>query len=109
VPFTHSLRAFNALVPPELRLSDEVIQEFYATQRPPAGRAAAQPDPVYADRPPVFRATHGNTRVTIFEGGHEMVHQAALNWLAKQRKGQPAVWDIHDFIRLETSSSESGK
>ena len=109
VPFLHSLRAFNAVVPPIARLSDEVIEAFYATQQPPAARAAVQPDPVYANCPPVFRATHGNTRVTIFEGGHEIVHQAALNWLAKQRKGQPAVWEIKDYIKLETSSSESGK
>lgn len=109
VPFTHSLRAFNAVVPPEQRLSDETIEAFYATQQPPPGRGVVQPDLVYGTWSPVFRAAHGNTRVTIFEGGHEIVHQAALNWLAKQRKGQPAVWGLRDFIKLETGASESGK
>ncbi|MFO1440184.1 MAG: hypothetical protein U1F81_17820 [Verrucomicrobiaceae bacterium] len=46
--------------------------------------------------------------MTIFEGGHEIVHQAALNWLAKQRKGQPAVWEIKDFIPLAADGT-SGK
>jgi hypothetical protein len=46
--------------------------------------------------------------VTIFEGGHEIVHQAALNWLAMQRKGQPAVWDLKKFLPLEADGT-SGK
>jgi hypothetical protein len=51
----------------------------------------------------------GNTRVTIFEGGHEIVHQAALNWLAKQRRGQPPVWEVQEFIPISSERSASGK
>ena len=55
----------------------------------PQGWPAAAPDASFGIHAPIFRRASGNTRVTIFEGGHEIVHQAALNWLAKQRKGQP--------------------
>jgi hypothetical protein len=57
----------------------------------------------------VPRHERQHPRVTIFEGGHEIVHQAALNWLAKQRKGQPPVWEVKDFIPISSESSASGK
>lgn len=108
VPFTHGLRAFNAVASQEARLDEKEIVEYYETQRLPAGWAEASPDPVYGKWKPVFRRTAGNVRVTLFQGGHEIVHQAALNWLSLQRTGIPAVWDVKDFIKLE-ANSESGK
>lgn len=109
VPFQHSLRAYNAAVKPEARLDAAGIESFYATQKLPSGWPAAARDPVYGIHQPVFRATSGNARITIFDGGHEIVHQAALNWLSKQRKGSPVVWEIKDFIPIGTELSESGK
>jgi dipeptidyl aminopeptidase/acylaminoacyl peptidase len=109
VPFIHSLQAFNAVVPREKQIPEEVIRSFYETQRLPGGWPAPDADPSYGKWKPVFRKSHVNTRVTIFEGGHEIVHQAALNWLAQQRQGQHAVWDVKDFIPVETGASESGK
>jgi dipeptidyl aminopeptidase/acylaminoacyl peptidase len=109
VPFTHSLHAFNAVVPGKDRIPEDAIRSFYEAVRLPAGLPAADPDPSYATWKPVFRKVSGNTRATIFEGGHEIVHQAALNWLAQQRKGQPAVWDVKDFIKLDVGGGVSGK
>ncbi|MES2596896.1 MAG: prolyl oligopeptidase family serine peptidase [Verrucomicrobiota bacterium] len=109
VPFEHSLRAYNAAVKPDARLDAAGIEAFYTTEKLPSGWPAAGPDPVYGIHPPIFRAISGNTRVTLFEGGHEIVHQAALNWLAKQRKGSPVVWEIKDFIPIDMELSESGK
>jgi len=109
VHFEHSLRSYNAAAKPESRLDAAGIESFYATQKLPSGWSAAAPDPVYGIHQPVFRATSGNTRITIFEGGHEIVHQAALNWLSKQRKGSPVVWEIKEFIPIGTELSESGK
>lgn len=109
VPFEHSLRAFNAAVKPEARLDSAAIASYYATQTLPSGWSPAAPDASYGLKTPLFRATNGNTRVTIFEGGHEIVHQAALNWLAKQRKGQPPVWEVKDFIPINEERSASGK
>ena len=39
-----------------------------------------QLDPMY-DRAIYFRRTSGNCRVTLFEGGHERLDLAALQWL----------------------------
>lgn len=46
-----------------------------------------------------------------FEGGHEIVHVAALNWLAQQRQGRPAVWEVRNPVPLKvaTESAKSGK
>lgn len=109
VPFTHSLLAFNAVVEKGERLPEDLIAQYYKTQELPAGWQTPEPDASYAAWTPLFRKTSGNTRVTIFQGGHEMVHQAALNWLAKQQRGKPAVWDTRDFIELKVQGGESGK
>lgn len=108
VPFTHALLAFNEVAAAGQKLPIQAIQAYYDTQKLPAGWAVSPPDASFGLNTPLFRQTSGNTRVTIFEGGHEIVHQAALNWLAKQRKGQPVVWGIKDFIPLAADGT-SGK
>jgi len=92
VPYTHSLLAFNAVATD--KLDPQAIADYYTNQTLPKGWPAPEPDALYTHWPPVFRATSGNTRVTIFQGTHEIVYAPALNWLAQQRKGQPAVWKI---------------
>lgn len=109
VSFEHSLRCFNAAVKTEARLDPDGIRSFYETQKLPSGWPAAPADASYGVNTPVFRATGGSTRVTIFEGGHEIVHQAALNWLAKQRKDQPAVWEVKSVTPIVHGRGESGK
>jgi dienelactone hydrolase len=110
VPFSHSLRAFNAVVPESARLPAADIAAWYAD---PAAlpRDPDLKDPLYGTNPPLFRKTHGNTRVTIFQGGHEILHEAALNWLAAQRKGRPADWNPPKTASLKASATdrESGK
>lgn len=108
VPFIHSLHAFNVVVPESDRLAESDIRSCYATQKLPAEWPAAAADPTFGSRTTLFRKVSGNTRVTLFEGGHEIVHQAALNWLAKQQKDRPVVWDVRDFNRLD-ADGESGK
>ncbi|MCB1237932.1 MAG: prolyl oligopeptidase family serine peptidase [Verrucomicrobiae bacterium] len=111
VPFTHSLRAWNAVAPADARLSEEAIAAFYETRQPPPGVGSPVEDALYGKRPPVFRLVRDNTRVTIFRGGHEIVHEAALNWLAAQRKGQPANWNPPKIGALEATDADtqSGK
>lgn len=110
VPFTHSLRAWNAVVPEAERFPLEQIEAWYADPATLPG-ALGLADALYGANPPLFRKTHGNTRITIFEGGHQILHEAALNWLAAQRKGEPANWNPPKMAELKTSEKdkESGK
>jgi pimeloyl-ACP methyl ester carboxylesterase len=91
VPFTHALYAFNVVAAPVDVLTEAQITNFYATQISPE---PADPDPLYGSKAPLFRRLSGNTRVTIFDGGHEIISNAALRWLAEQRKGMAAQWAL---------------
>lgn len=89
VPISHSLLAYNALVPPQDQLSAEDIQYFVANAQVP--KYLIDPllvDASYGDKVPLFRRQSQNARITIFDGGHEIIFNAALTWLAQQQKLQ---------------------
>jgi len=111
VPFTHSLYAFNQVVSEKSRIDPELIQDFYRRQALPAGVEKAVVDSLYGEKTVIFRNVYKNARVTIFKGGHEIVHHAALNWLSQQRKGEPANWNVTSTHVLKTTEDEgkSGK
>lgn len=91
VPISHSLLAFNSLAAPADRLTPEQVREFTAAPRVPAGLAPPPADPSYGNKPVLFRRASGSARVTIFDGGHEIIHEAAFAWLARQRREGPAT------------------
>ena len=92
-------------MPESAQLSGDFIDSFYQSRDP--GEAATTALRLNWSRP----RTHENTWVTIFEGGHEMIHLAALKWLAAQSKGRPPVWNPARVAELEVSEedSQSGK
>ena len=98
VPFTQSLRAWNAAVTREATLPESFIDETYRTQNFPASEIV---DVTLEGREVRYRKEHGKTRINLFEGGHEILQETALNWLAAQRKGDAPVWDIEDVKRLK--------
>jgi pimeloyl-ACP methyl ester carboxylesterase len=90
VPISHSLRAFNVVAAPEDRIAEADIKSMTETQTVPEHlRDPALRDPLYGGHTPLFRRQSGKARVTIFEGGHEMVEDAAIHWLERQRKVAP--------------------
>ena len=86
VPISHTLRAFNADAAPQNRISDADIAYFVKQAAVPPGLQDEWPDPLYGDKRVLFRRASGNVRVTIFDGGHEIIYEAALSWLSRQRK-----------------------
>lgn len=86
VPISHSLLAFNLVAAEPDRLTAEQIAYFVREAKVPPDLAGDFPDPTYAGKPVLFRRKSGATRITVFKGGHEIVFQASLNWLAGQRK-----------------------
>ena len=68
-------------------------------------------DPFYSRCKALLRKTSGNTRVTVFEGGHDILVEAALAWLEQQRKGKPAVWEVPALsgVNLQEQPTEVGK
>ena len=89
VPISHSLEAFNALAAPKDRLSAVLIGEFVKTAKvPEALRKETDLDASYGRKSVLFRRKSGAARVTIFQGGHEIIPEAGLQWLAKQRRNE---------------------
>ena len=87
VPISHSLRAFNLLDDSSLKLTQEQIYYFTKESKVPESLKSVGSDPSYGkDRQPLWRAQSTATRVTIFDGGHEMIPSAIFDWLARQKK-----------------------
>jgi len=87
VPISHSLKAFNLLAESSLKLTQEQIDYFTKESKVPESLKGAGPDPSYGkDRQPLWRGQSKVTRITIFDGGHEMIPSVIFDWLAKQKK-----------------------
>ena len=85
VALSHSLRAFQAIAPGSI--SSREIESLLAPGPGLGAPSAADTagDPVLGRR--VFlRRVAGPHRLTVFEGGHEWLPRAAVDWLAKQQK-----------------------
>lgn len=86
VPISHSFQPFNRLAQPQDRVRDEQIRIFVEQERVPDELVAAVDDPDYGERQVLFRRQSNRVRITIFEGGHEIIYEPALHWLSKQRR-----------------------
>ncbi len=86
VPVSHTLRAFDKIADPQDRLTEAEIDYFVREAKVPSHLRQKIIDPSYGDKRPLFRRCSGQARVTLFEGGHELIPQAALEWLEKQRR-----------------------
>jgi hypothetical protein len=86
VPIAHSLRAFNVIadalgaVPVTENEIDELSRENGRLVQPLASDTL--PDPAFG-RALFLRRWAGATRVTIFEGGHESLPPATIDWFIR--------------------------
>jgi dienelactone hydrolase len=86
VPISHSLRAFNVLASEKDRIAEQDVIYFTEKAEVPPHLRKELADPIYGLKAPLFRRKTGNARVTIFDGGHDIVYEAGLTWLSKQKK-----------------------
>jgi hypothetical protein len=94
VPIRHTLEAFNviaAAVGAERISEEEIAQLSRPNGRLEQPRPDDQPDDPAFGRPIYLRRTAGRARVTIFEGGHEGIPQATVDWLSRWAKGSDPV------------------
>lgn len=81
VPISQSLDAFNAVADPADRLAAEDIAIMTRDRRIPEHLLPVADDPVYGNKRVLFRRSSGKARVTIFEGGHELLQKPLRVWL----------------------------
>ncbi len=86
VPVSHSLLAFNAVAHETDQLTQSEIEEFVSKAKVPKSLEEPIEDPSYGKKKPLFRRISGKARVTLFDGGHEIVPAAAIKWLSQQTK-----------------------
>ena len=87
VPVSHALVAFNQLVPKANQITEQEILEFTGHRRVPESlKRSDLSDPLYKEKQPLFRRTAGKARITLFDGGHEGIPLAGLNWLDQQQR-----------------------
>lgn len=103
VPIDHSLNAFNLLANPEDHFQPEEIEYLVAKEAVPKTIPAPKHDKSYGKIKLHVRRSSHNVRVTIFEGGHSMLSNIGIEWLAKQRKGQAADWSA---VKAEAKANE---
>lgn len=86
VPISHSLHAFNALAHPADRLPESAIADLVRDAQVAPALRSKQHDPLYGANIVLFRRESGPVRITLFDGGHEIIYDAALAWLERQSR-----------------------
>jgi len=111
VPVSHAILAFNAVAAETDRIPEAAIAAMVRDRKVPSDLGPAAADPLYASKPVLFRRTSGSARLTVFNGGHDIVHEAGLTWLEAQRRGTPAAWDVKSHVPpiLKRPAAASGK
>ena len=90
VPISHSLIAFNILASEKDKISPELVESFTQKAKVPVCLYdQAEKDAAYGAKKVLFRRQSRTTRLTIFQGGHEIIPEAGLQWLAKQKRIRP--------------------
>ncbi len=88
VPVFHSLRAFNVVAKSldAKTVSEEEMNQLWTDDRlKNPGEGENVVDPLYGRRIHL-RRTAGKSRVTIFQGGHEGIADAACEWMSRHRR-----------------------
>jgi len=86
VPVTHSIRAYNLLAREADRIGDADVATMAEKAEVPAHLRFSGEDPLYGEKKVLLRKSSQKVRLTLFDGGHEIVFEAALHWLARQQK-----------------------
>ncbi|MEM7393669.1 MAG: alpha/beta fold hydrolase [Verrucomicrobiota bacterium] len=85
VPISHSLLAYNRVVPEAERLETSRIVKM--TREPKLFELDSSIHlPAYGEKQPIYQRSHHKTRLTVFNGGHEIIYPVALTWLEKQHR-----------------------
>ena len=108
VPVGQAIRAFNILAAPEDRISEADIEFIETNEKVPEHLAAHTEDPAFGGRKIHLRIQSRTARLTLFEGGHDMLPEPAFEWLDRQTAGKPADWTKGKVI-AEFSDASLGK
>ena len=99
--------SFNILADEKDRISEEDIAYMEANEKVPEHLAAKEGDPAFGPHTVYFRRQSKHVRLTLFEGGHDILPVVSAEWLARQTKGKPADWSTGKAV--DSTSAELSK
>jgi len=84
VPVSQSMIGFNAIATRKDRFSKREIKYVTEKEELPdslSKDAPTEPDPHFGSKPVLLHRKSGSFEINIFDGGHEIIYEAALSWL----------------------------
>ena len=107
VPIGQAIRAFNYLADEQDRISEEDIAWMEINEKIPEHLAAKESDPAFGSHTVYLRRQSKRARLTLFEGGHDILPIVAAEWLNRQTSGKPADWSTGKAV--DSKSAELSK
>ena len=101
VPISHAIRAYNEVADPADRISREDMDFMVDNQAVPEHLRFEGEDPTYGEHRVLLRKTSGMVRLTLFEGGHDILTAPAFGFLEQQYRGQMPIWNSGDAAEEE--------
>ena len=93
VPVSQALNAFNTLADVADRFSEEEINYMVKEEKIFPGLEYQDADPAFGETYAILmRRQSANARMTLFEGGHNILPATAFEWLSRQIKGKAPDW-----------------
>jgi len=93
VPVSQAIHAFNEAAAPADRISPEDIAFITEKELIPEHLRFEGEDPAYGAHKVLMRVISGKVRLTIFEGGHDILPGPAFGFLSNQLRGEDPVWN----------------
>lgn len=103
VPIGHAIRAYNILAAEEDRISEEDIAFMERFEKIPDNLRAGQGDPAYGNHTVYLRKQSKNVRLSIFEGGHDILYGTAAEWLSRQTAEKTPDWSSGVLLKIGKS------
>lgn len=92
VPVSHAILAYNEIAEPQDRIAPADIDYITENEKIPAHLQFHGDDPAYGSHTVLMRRTSGKVRLTIFEGGHDILDEPAFGFLENQISGREPIW-----------------
>ena len=107
VQVSHAINAFNILAANEDKIYHEDIDYIVKNEKiPPHLQSPVIQDPAFNGKEIYFRRQSKNVRLTLFEGGHELLPSPAMQFLAKQSRSGKNDWSNGISAATPTQTTE---
>ena len=94
VPVSQAINAYNCLAAPADRISEDDCQYIVTKEQIPSQLQDSRlvSDPSYGSNIVHLRRQSRNVRLSIFEGGHDLLHWPLFSWLSRQERDSAPDW-----------------